>query len=373
MELTTRNASLKDLAEILREQHSRKLDIVAPASAIKSEGAQLVIAGADPVVDETGVAQADGRYRVMESCEDGIAGKLQIPGSYMRRMRETVPELYDANVNGWLARDDRSFLVRCLTGDTPGTGVARAFLSDRFGIIDNLDVLTAALDGVRQSGAEVEVQGCDLTERRMYVRVACPQVEALAPGLLERYRSPFNGNSGKDLPVVFAGFVISNSETGGAAFTITPRLTVKVCENGLTITKDALRQVHLGGRLEQGVIRWSHETQQRQLALVTSQAQDAVRTFLDVEYVQRTIAGLEELATTPVNDVQVTIKTLSNKLKFSEEQQAGVLDHFIRGGDVTAGGIMQAITSYAQTVENADEAFTLEGQALSALELVGAR
>ena len=46
--------------------------------------------------------------------------------------------------------------------------------------------------------------------------------------------------------MVFAGWVLSNSETGCGAFTITPRLVVHVCRNGMTITKDALRAVHLG-------------------------------------------------------------------------------------------------------------------------------
>ncbi|MEU7912281.1 hypothetical protein [Microbispora bryophytorum] len=32
---------------------------------------------------------------------------------------------------------------------------------------------------------------------------------------------------------MFAGFVISNSETGCGAFTITPRLLVQVCRNGM--------------------------------------------------------------------------------------------------------------------------------------------
>ena len=55
-------------------------------------------------------------------------------------------------MNGWLDGDDRRFLLRCLRpGDRGGGGAARAFLSDGYKIIDNLDVLLAALDGVRGS------------------------------------------------------------------------------------------------------------------------------------------------------------------------------------------------------------------------------
>ncbi|MFC0860756.1 hypothetical protein ACFHYQ_00445 [Sphaerimonospora cavernae] len=56
---------------------------------------------------------------------------------------------------------DRRFLVRALRGTGDGAGVARAFLSDRYKIIDNLDVLMAALDGVRLAGADVRIDGCD--------------------------------------------------------------------------------------------------------------------------------------------------------------------------------------------------------------------
>ena len=60
-------------------------------------------------------------------CDGGIADKLAIPAAYLRRMREQAPALYDQNVNGWLERDDRSFMIRCLRPDDPGeryTGAA---------------------------------------------------------------------------------------------------------------------------------------------------------------------------------------------------------------------------------------------------------
>src|SRR5260370_26047940 len=77
-----------------------------------------------------------------------------------------------------------------------GAWVAWAILSDGYKFIDNLVVLLAALDGVRQSGVPVEVDGCDLTERRMYVRVVCEQVRALAPALLAAYPSPLTSAPG---------------------------------------------------------------------------------------------------------------------------------------------------------------------------------
>lgn len=405
MDLTTRNATLADLATMLKEQHGRKLDMVVPATAIESDHGVLVVSGAEPVIDTDGVTAADGRYVPTAVCDEGIAEKLTIPVAYLKRLRDERSDLYDVNVNGWLVGtggsptdayfanpDARSFLMRCFKGDD-GDGVARAFLSNGFKIIDHLDVLTAALDGIRESGTSVDIVGCDLTDRKMYVRVAAPEIAVLAPTLLRGYRTPQFGDGmrrdrwssidrirevarreGSDYPpgqepVVFAGFEISNSETGGGAAAITPRLIIEVCKNGLKITQDVLKAVHLGSKMDDGIVRWSDDTQRKALELVTAQARDAVSTFLDVEYVEMVIDRLEAKADKPVSHAQETVTTVCKQLKFSDEHTSGVLDHFIQGGQMTAGGVMQAVTSFAQTIDDADDAAAFEAQGVRSLEL----
>jgi len=49
--------------------------------------------------------------------------------------------------------------------------------------------------------------------------------------LVFNYTSPFTGQRGADNPVVFAGFVVRNSETGDGSFSITPQLTAQVCRS----------------------------------------------------------------------------------------------------------------------------------------------
>lgn len=386
VQTTTRNASLQDLAALLQSQHARKVDVVAPAGTLRSHNGQIVVRGAEAQLTADGVTTVDGRY-VPTSVFDGqLADRLDIPVKYLRHLRETRPDLLDVNVNGLLTgngygrdesgqfkivnyapADDRSFLFRGFRGDDGTPGVARALLSDRYGIVDNLDVLYAVLDGIRQSGVEVEVKSCDLTDRRMYVKVVAPSVAALAPELLRGYRSPYSGHTGADNPTVFAGFVIGNSETGGGAFSITPRLEVEICTNGMTIVKDAMRAIHLGGRLETGIVRWSEDTQRKNLAVVTAKARDAVATFLDLDYVRRSITDLEVQAGVAVANAAETIKDVSKACAFSEAEQAGILDHFIKGGQLTAGGVLQAVTSFAQTIEDADAAYDFEAQGIPAM------
>jgi hypothetical protein len=368
-----RNASLGDLAAMLRDQQARKLDVVAPAAAIRARNGQLVLDGTDPVLGPDGVTMTTGTYTPTEVCDQGLADKLAIPAPYLRRMRDQRPALYDANVNGWLEHDPRKFLIRCLRPTSgAGPGAARAFLSDGYKRIDNLDVLLAALDGVRQAGVPAGIDGCDLTERRMYVRVVCEQISALAPAILDGYRSPFTGAAGADNPVVFSGFVISNSETGCGAFTLTPRLVVQVCRNGLTITKDAIRAVHLGERLDEGVVTWSGNTLDKTLALITARTTDAVAAFLDPGYVDRAVRAIAAQAGHPLTDPQEAIQVVSQRLRLTDSQQTAILSHFIQGGDITAGGILHAVTSVAQTLPDADAAHDMEAAGLRALEIATA-
>jgi hypothetical protein len=229
--------------------------------------------------------------------------------------------------------------------------------------------LMAALDGVRQAEARVTVDSCDLTDRRMYVKVRSEGIAAMAPTLLADYRSPFTGERGADNPVVWAGFEITNSETGCGAFTITPRLTVEVCRNGLTISTDAVRAVHLGGRLDEGVVRWSDDTQHKAVELVTAKARDAVATFLDGDYLRRQIDRVERDATAPVADPAATVAAVTKQLQYGEQEQAMILRHFIQGADLTAGGILHAVTSAAQAHPNADTAHDMEADALRAMRI----
>jgi len=120
------HATLADLAGLLRDQQARKLDIVVPAAAIRARGGSLLVDGSVPVLREGGVTVSAGEYRPTEVCDGGLAARLGIPAGYLRRLRGEHPGLYDANVNGWLGRDDRSFLLRCLRpSEGSGPGVVR--------------------------------------------------------------------------------------------------------------------------------------------------------------------------------------------------------------------------------------------------------
>lgn len=377
MQTTTRNANLDDLMTLLRDQQARKVDVVAPASQLRAVEGRLVIRGADATITDDGVTVADGTYTPTVVCDEGLADKLGVPVAYLKRLRETRPDLYDANVNGWLhgrkaltrlsnsslpspgmvvvregvPADPRAFLVRCFRGDDTGEGIARAFLSDRYARVDNLDVLVTALDGIRDAGVPVDIDGGDLTDRRMVVRITCPDIAALAPALTRGYRSPFTGQEGADNPTVWAGFVISNSEVGGGKFSLTPRIVIQVCRNGMTIARDALTKVHLGSRMDAGVIRYAADTQEAALTLVKKQSRDAVTTFLSADYLHRVVEQMERNAEEPVGTDDEAVRDVTRPLGVPQAHLDGILDYFRRGGQFNRAGVANALTAYAQGAE----------------------
>ncbi len=367
--LTARNTDLPGLVELLRDQHARRRDMIVPARDIRIEDGDLSIAGQGGVeLTPDGVTQLPGIYTPTEICDRGFSEKLDVPFGYLRRIRTEHPGLYAKTINTHLEEDTRSFLIRGLTsGD--GRGLARAFLSNQYKIIDNLDVLTAALDGIRKAGVPVAIDSCDLTERRMYIRVRCDAVRVMAPVLLANYRSPFSGLTGADNPFVRAGFIIANSELGSGALTITPEITVEICGNGMQITRDLIRKVHLGARQDDGLIKWSAETQELELATLASKTSDAVKAFLTPEYATRVLREIEAEAGRPVADAVGTVEVVSKQLRFSDERRAAILNHFVLGGDLTSGGILHAVTSVARTLPNADDAYALGAKGLDAMRI----
>ena len=378
-----RNTDLPNLVDMLKVQSDIRYDVVVPASGIEFRNGNVFVKDGTARFAEEGLYTEDAELVPTGIFDEGVAKRFDIPLKYVRRMRTQVASdlaemakddgtLYDQNINYWLDADpNKRHLIRGFLTDGAGEpGIARALLSDRYRTIDNYDVLMATLTGVRAAGVEVDIDGADLSDRRMSVRLTCPEVTAYADEVLGGYRSPFSGETGSDNPTVFAGLVVKNSETGGGAFTIVPRLVVQVCNNGLQLTKDAMRAIHLGGKLDEGVIKWSDDTQRQELELVTSKTRDAVATFLDIDYMKAKITELQELAGVDVTKPADTIQRVGRKVGWSETEQDEILSHFIKGGQTTALGVAQAVTSVAQTTDSPDRQDELEISALAAAELV---
>src|SRR5262245_46781091 len=124
----------------------------------------------------------------------------------------------------------------------------------------------------------------------------------------------------------------------------------------MTSTKDAHRAIHLGSEMEEGVIDWSAETQQRQVDLIQSQTRDAVRTFLSSDYVEGVVHQLDAHAHRPLDKPVEAVQQVCKKLRYSDDQATAILSSFVSGGDTSALGVAAAITAAARHERDADVA-----------------
>jgi hypothetical protein len=344
-----------------------------------------------------------------------------------KEMAPPRPDLLDANVNGLLhgrnplrrmvegeekliregvpGYDRSSYIRLLLNGNGPG-GVARACLSNKFAPLDHVQGLRAMLDGIFQAGIDpssLRITG-DLSENRLRINVEAPGILAAAPALLDGYRSPFEsggesarrqgggysleerieagrrwreggGANGHHMyqpgtePLVSAGFAFNNSETGFGRYSLRPRFTFIRCSNGLTMVKEGFARAHVGARQEDGLVEWSDDTVRKELALITAQTRDSVATFLSQEFLDTKLDELTRKAGKEIEEPEKSVGIVAKRLLFTKEETDMVLRHFLLGGQLTSGGVMQAVTSVAQTIADPDRAIEFGDKAIEALEL----
>jgi hypothetical protein len=427
MQFTARNTDLQTLADLLHTQEGYKTDARVHASKITANhDGSLSIMGTTTITDDDGrTIDMNSSFAPSDIALGHFAERLGVDRRTMRKLHEQRPDIWADVVNGFLTGyaeidpdtdnlnwlhdpDPRTFTVRAFQVPTnPDRNLWRALLSDKFQITDNLDVLEAVMRGLGRAGYDpkdpatferLRISGCDLSEQRMRVRVTVPAAVIAAPLLFKNYRSPFIGREeiriggrggwtmeqareaaareGRGFepgfePIMYAGFEFGNGELGDSATYVVPRAEAQICMNGLVLPLDAARKTHVGERLEEGVIKWSAETHQRQLQLITAKVADAVRTFTSTQWWADKVAEIEGKAQRPVdNDAASTIGKVQKALKLTEDEGASVLDMFIRGGQMTAGGVLNAITATAQITPDPDRAADMERVAIKALDLV---
>jgi hypothetical protein len=379
-ERTLRKAELADLVALLEAQHRQKIDLVAPLSSIRYNGGQMEIGALDPVIDESGVTDVNGLYRPTRTTDSQLGDQFGIPLRYMDKMRTEHVALLDTNINEWAARapEGKNVLIRMIYGSDeryPGTsGIVRAVKSDRYGIRDNLDTVLAVLDGMREAGLEAtNFAGADITDDRMWFRISAPEIFVSAPELLEGYRDPRTGRTSRSVgDVVYAGVRVENSETGWASLKVIPEITVLACTNGMTINKAAHRQVHMGARMDEGSIQWSQRTQEVANELTKNQVKDAIASFMTTDFLTSAVAEITQTAITELTSPEKAIEVVAKKLSYSDTEKDGILAHFIKGGQLTAGGILQAVTSFAQDITDVTRANEFGATGIEAMELAAA-
>lgn len=338
--------SLIDLAVELERQLAAKKDMIVPSTLMFNRTTHEGVCKLSVNEDDRIV-----QYGVTDLARRQLADKLKIPYAYFERMRVDQPELLDHNINTWLRHErDAKRMVRTLDGQV------RAILSDRYRRLDNFDLAENVLPILqRLSGARLE--SVELTETKMYLKAVTPRVTyEIAPG-----------------DVVHAGVVVSNSEVGCGTLSVQPLVYRLVCRNGLIASDGALRKTHMGRILESSedaVIVYKDDTLRADDNAFFLKVRDVVEAAVSeasfkliAEKMQNT-KGIKMVGD-PVRSVEV----LADRYSLNDGERTGVLRHLIMDGDLSAFGLVNAVTGYSQEIADYDRATEFEAIGGKLIEL----
>jgi len=353
--------SLAEFSAELERQANVKQDFLVPADGLRfrSNGhTELVVGDSFPINDVAHgqIAEYAGVPKLFYDKLRAAAEDLTVPIYSEAPGIDYLDEpLFDVMMTRlFQAKGGEGRLVRTLDGNV------RAFLSDTYNPdLDNFDVFRMAAMVMTDEGLVPDnVASCEVTDRKMYVKVLSPKLEAVV--------HPSNIKSGhpylKEPQVVQAGFVLTNSESGLGALTVQQVVMKLMCTN-LWIKDEAYRQRHIGRALQSddaGAV-YRSDTRLADAKARLLKIRDHVREALDETKFRMLVASMQQTTEIPISgSVEKVVDATAGRFGLSQGEKDGVLRNLIEGADLTCWGLTNAITATAQTVPSYDRATELE-------------
>lgn len=325
--------TLRELADELDRQNASKEDMIAPTEKLTfkvEEGVNTLSMQNGHSIDRP----------ISSIAMRQITDRMGIPSKYAEKLT-AYPELLSHNINHWFQNEPKNQLIRVMDGKVRGV------LSDRYAIIDNFEIASRAIPVFKQAG--LRIVSCEITESRMYLKAISDRVQ---------------GRVLKVDDIVKAGVVVTNSEIGKGALTISPLIYRLICDNGMIAKDGKFKRHHLGSRNkldEEDYKILSQETLQANSKAITLEARDRIEYAVSQVSFDKQLNVLKEAAGQPITGKpEKTIQVLSNNFNLTADEQSGVLQSLYEERDYTKWGVTNALTAYSQKIKDYDRATDFE-------------
>ena len=328
--------SLPELGKELQRQRLNRQDFLADTRLLKMQsdsfGSTLRLS-----IDDQPLT-----FSVGDIAHQQIASRLNIPFRYYQKMQVAAPHLLDQNVNTWFDHNPERRMIRVLDGNV------RAFLSDRYRRLDNLELCAAVLPVINEmKGANIE--SCEVTPSHLYIKVVNRKLKAEV-----RFGD-----------VVQAGFVVSNSEVGLGSLRVEPLVFRLVCKNGLICKDLAQKKYHVGRQVnlsdDSAYEVYSDETLAQDDKTFFMKVQDIIRAAVDETKFLLTVDKMREATQIPLEHNPVkSVELLADKFLLTENERGDILRQLFIGGDNSRYGLVNAVTSASKIAKSYERATELE-------------
>lgn len=273
-----------------------------------------------------------------------VAERAGVPETYLNRLleKEYGPQLLIENLQTIFSKEEsKKFLVRSV-GDE-----VRGVLSNSYKRLDSRPIIEAFAASCNEIGAvPIEGVGGDL---RWALKAILPMV--FQP----------SKKKGSEEIVAF-GLQLSNSDFGMGALSLRVFVQRVICTNYATL-EEALRQVHLGKRLDES-IEFSDETYKLDTKAQVSAVKDMVKGFLGPAKVNETVAVIGKALEERIDPKEAWNELPKMGLLKGEVDK--VKDIFNNGGveelppGTTVARLSNAIAWFAKNVETPERRLELE-------------
>lgn len=341
---------LDTLIERVLAEDARKHDLLADTrrmsvavdERVREAGAHEIVEDADKLkeldvllsVDRDPAATQDfssETFRLSPHALGQMATDLGIPKRYFDRMKTDAPHLFRDNVHHWMYEEPTRRMIRAYTNER-GYPTGRAWLSDRYRRLDNIEIAKKLLPEFERLDTEVAFHNAFVNDDKFYLRAVFPKME----------RDIKLGD-----PVQW-GVQIKNSEVGAAQFSIDSFVLRLVCKNGLVVAK-VMSQRHVGKRLGENLSDEAIRADDKAFWLA---ARDELRAAISETQFETVVQTLREttdgaVITAPIAATERLAKTYS----LSDGEKEAVLTQLAVNGDMTRWGALNAITAAAHSVE----------------------
>lgn len=323
--------TLQELAAEITRRADKKEDYIVDTRrlALDATGRELVMAN--------GTAH---QFHVNDHCHGQIAEHAGIPTAYYKRMREEAPALLGQNVQEWFSKYPSERMLRVLDGN------ARAFLSNKYSRMDDDAFAGVVLPAIYDvPGAEVVSAG--ITDLRTTIKMKSARFT----------REVKVGDE------VQFGISFSNSEVGSGRLVGSLFAYRLICLNGMVIEDEQFAATHVSGKR----VAMRNLDEVFQLDTVNKDAEatilklrDFSREVLTDRFVDAQVDKMRGLTEVTISDPVKAIERLAKRQNLSETQGKSVLAHLIKGGDLSAWGLANAVTRTAEDQDSYDDATRLE-------------
>lgn len=335
--------SLVQLAQQITENAAAKKDYIANTDGMamiapKGEKPSMVLAG-------------EGNFPLLPLALRQIASYTDVPAKYFDRMLTEQPDLAATNVNAWLRTKGEKRMFRALRGE------GRAFLSNSYQRIENDRIARVALPVLGEFPG-VQIKSTQITDSRLYIQAVVPSLEAEIKAKGDR----------KVGDLMQAGIIIKNSEVGLGAVDVLEMDFRLLCLNGM-VGESLFRKSHVGRKLEDTEALWADDTKKSDDDTLMLKVRDMMRAALDGARFRARIDKMNGLADTKLANAVKAVEELEQVLDVNEGERADILTSLIEGGDLSAWGLLNAVTHQAHKPIGYDRSVEFEAMGGKLLNL----